>query len=192
MLFRFSIISDEVDDFLREITIDADATFLDFCEAILNACGYADNQMTSFYLTDDEWGKRCEITREDMGTSLYDEDVYTMGDTTLRSLIDDVPARMKFIFDTFNERALYIQLLEIVPSQHLAKAKVTRSIGDAPEQIIMEQPGDTKAKGKAGANAEGFDSEDFYGSDSFDDEDLGDAGLDISDGRPGDDLNGMR
>ena len=34
MIYRFTIISDEVDDFVREIQIDPEATFLDFHEAI--------------------------------------------------------------------------------------------------------------------------------------------------------------
>ena len=46
MLFRIKFISDEVDGFLREIKIDSDATFLDLNKAILESCGYTDDQMT--------------------------------------------------------------------------------------------------------------------------------------------------
>ena len=42
MIYRFILISDEVDDFMREIQIDADATFLDFHKAIQETCGYKD------------------------------------------------------------------------------------------------------------------------------------------------------
>ncbi len=35
MIYRFTIISDEVDDFVREIQIDPEVTFYDFHEAIL-------------------------------------------------------------------------------------------------------------------------------------------------------------
>ena len=139
MLFRFTIISDEVDEFLREIKIDADSTFLDFCEAILASCNYEDDQVTSFYITNDEWEKQCEITREDMGFTPYDEDVYTMDKTSLRSLLDDVPMRLKFIFDTFNNRAFYIELKEMIPGKNLKKAQITRSIGDAPAEILVEE-----------------------------------------------------
>ena len=48
MIYRFTIISDEVDGFMREIQIDADAKFLELHKLILEACGYEDNQMTSF------------------------------------------------------------------------------------------------------------------------------------------------
>jgi len=40
MVYRFTIISDEVDDFVREIQIDSEATFQDLHEAILK------NQLT--------------------------------------------------------------------------------------------------------------------------------------------------
>ena len=38
MVFRFLILSDEVDDFKREIKIDSEATFLDLYNAIMDSC----------------------------------------------------------------------------------------------------------------------------------------------------------
>ena len=40
MVFKFILLSDEVDDFLREIHIDSDATFLELNNAILDSVGY--------------------------------------------------------------------------------------------------------------------------------------------------------
>lgn len=48
MIYRFTLISDEVDDFVREIQIDPEATFYDFHEAIVKSVGYTNDQMTSF------------------------------------------------------------------------------------------------------------------------------------------------
>ena len=50
MLYRIKFICEEVDGFLREIKIDSEATFLDLNKAILDSCGYPDDQMTSFYV----------------------------------------------------------------------------------------------------------------------------------------------
>ena len=58
MVYKFRIISDEVDDFLREIQIDSEASFYDLHEAILKSTGYKDDQMTSFFICDDDWEKR--------------------------------------------------------------------------------------------------------------------------------------
>ena len=66
MIYRFTIISDEVDDFVREIQIDPEATFFDFHEAILKSVGYANDQMTSFFICDDDWEKEKEVTLEEM------------------------------------------------------------------------------------------------------------------------------
>ena len=46
MVYKFRIISDEVDDFLREIKIDSDASFYDLHEAILKCTNYKNDQMT--------------------------------------------------------------------------------------------------------------------------------------------------
>lgn len=46
MLFRFLILSDEADDFKREIKIDSESTFLDLQNAILDSVGYTKDQMT--------------------------------------------------------------------------------------------------------------------------------------------------
>ena len=44
MVYRFTIISDEVDNFRREIQIDSEATFLDLHNAILKSAGYPNDR----------------------------------------------------------------------------------------------------------------------------------------------------
>ena len=83
MVYKFRIISDEVDDFIREIKIDSDASFYDLHEAILKCTGYKDDQMTSFFICDDDWEKEIEITLEDMGGGSSEEDTFVMKDTRL-------------------------------------------------------------------------------------------------------------
>ena len=62
MIYRFTIISDEVDDFVREILIDSEATFFELLQAILEAAKYKDDQMTSFFICDEDWEKEQEFT----------------------------------------------------------------------------------------------------------------------------------
>ena len=45
MIYRFTLISDEAEDFLQEIQIDPDATFYDFHEAINKSVGSTDDQI---------------------------------------------------------------------------------------------------------------------------------------------------
>ena len=44
MLFRFLILSDEADDFKREIKIDSESTFLDLQNAILDSVGRSEER----------------------------------------------------------------------------------------------------------------------------------------------------
>lgn len=104
-----------------------------------------------------------------------------MDKTSLRSLLDDVPMRLKFIFDTFNNRAFYIELKEMIPGKNLKKAQITRSIGDAPAEILVEEK-PVKKGAKPQQTDENFADESFYGSEGFNDDDFSNEGLDISDG----------
>ena len=63
MIYRFTLISDEADDFIREIQIDPEATFYDFHEAIVKSVGYTDDQMTSFFICDDDWERKRSYPR---------------------------------------------------------------------------------------------------------------------------------
>ena len=123
MLYKIALICDEVADFFREITIDADATFLDLNNAILEACGYDDSQITSFFTCSDTWDKEQQIVREDMGTSAEDEDVYLMASTPLRDLLEDEEQKMIYIFDPANDRIFYLELTEIVTGKTMDKAE---------------------------------------------------------------------
>lgn len=135
MLYKIALICDEVADFFREITIDADATFLDLNNAILDACGYDDSQITSFFTCSDTWDKEQQIVREDMGTSAEDEDVYLMASTPLRDLLEDEEQKMIYIFDPANDRIFYLELTEIVTGKTMDKAECTMSRGKAPQQL---------------------------------------------------------
>jgi len=185
MLYRIKFISDEVEGFLREVKIDSDATFLDLNKIILKSCGYADDQMTSFFLCDDEWERKQQITREDMGAGDVDEDIYVMADVPLSDFIEDEGQKLEFVFDPFAERTFYLNVKELIPGEHVAEPEIIRSQGNPPIQL-QEMELDpvingVKAVGTTFAEEE---MEDLYGSDSFDSEDFDPEGFEISEGNP--------
>ena len=177
MLFKFVCICDESERFVREITIDADATFLDLNKAILDACSYTDDQITSFYICNDDWEQKEQITREDMGTGSADQDVYLMEKTPLREFIHDEDQKLVFVFDPFNDRALYIKVAEIITGKDLDNPVCSRSEGKAPKQIndIDSTVNDTTILDNIKLDEE----ENFYGSNDFDDEDFDPEGFEI-------------
>lgn len=136
MLYKIKFISDEVSGFLRELRIDSDATFLDLNRIILEACQYPDDQMTSFYICDEEWERGQQITREDMSDNGHvDEDLYCMAETALSDFIEDEGQRLEFVFDPFSDRVFYLEVKEIIPGEHLPAPEVIRAAGNPPQQI---------------------------------------------------------
>ncbi|MEG1580547.1 MAG: hypothetical protein RR386_04725 [Bacteroidaceae bacterium] len=186
MLFKITLICDEIADFLREITIDAEATFLDLNKTILKSCSYPDDQMTSFYLCNDSWEQGIQITREDMGTSPSDEDIYVMEDTNLSELIEDEKQRLVFVFDPFNDRVFYMDVTEFIPGKRLSEPICNVSKGKAPKQILdIEAPEPQKGNKKTQAIVNPLlDEEEFYGTDDFAEDEFDPEGFEISDGDP--------
>ena len=170
MVFRFLILSDEVDDFKREIKIDSEATFLDLYNAIMDAVGYTKDQICSFFICDDDWSKNTEITLVEMDTT-SEVDNYTMGDTRLEDLLEDERQKLLFVFDYMTERAFFMELREIIPGMDLEKPICSKSVGEPPVQIMSFDDIDTKA----GSTEIG---EDFYGDSEYDIDELDKEGFD--------------
>ncbi len=183
MVYRFLLLSDEADDFKREIKIDSEATFLDLHNVILDCVGYTKDQMCSFFICDDDWSKKTEITLIEMDTS-SEVDNYIMEDTPLESLLEDEGQRLLYVFDYLTERGFFMELREIIPGKNLEKAVCSKSAGDPPAQFVDFNELDAKT-----ANVE--IDENFYGDESYDIDELDQAGFeglaDDSLGNPYDD-----
>ena len=180
MVYRFTIISDEVDGFMREIQIDADATFLDLHKAILSACGYEDNQLTSFTICENGWEKGQEITLQEMDTDA-DEDSYIMSETELNEFLEDEKQHLLYTFDPLADRCFFIELAEIITGKSLKEPKLTRQMGKAPQQTLDFD--ELFARNPIDSSSDIDDEDDMYG-DGIDDEEIGLEGLEISDGNP--------
>lgn len=174
MVFNFRIVSDEVDNFKREIQIDAQATFLDFKNAICEATKFDKNEMSSFFLCNEYWEKDKEITLEDMGADSSD-DVYLMEDSVLEDFIDDEGQKLLFVFDYMTDRALFIELKQIMTGRTLKDPVCSLAIGNPPSQHVDLSDFDAKMDAKASKTStlEDFnDDTDFYGTDAYDPEEL--------------------
>lgn len=114
MIYKFRIVSDEVENFKREIEIDADSSFLDLRNAILDSVGYDKGQMSSFFMCEDGWEKGREITLEDMGSD-SSEDVYLMDESILSDFMEDEGQRLIFVFDYLTDRSFFMELKRTTP-----------------------------------------------------------------------------
>lgn len=187
MVFRIKFICEEVDGFVREVKIDSDATFLDLNKIILKSCNYADDQLTSFYLCNDEWQRGEQITREDLGFSSSDEDVYVMENTRLSELIEDEEQHLEFVFDPFSDRSFFLDVKEVIFSEHIAEAEIVRAKGDAPQQIEMSNDDPLtlikggKKKAATAVDDYGYDSS-YLDDVAYNDDEIDPEGFEITDG----------
>lgn len=134
MIFRFIILSDEVDDFRRDILIDSEASFFDLHNAILDAVSYQKGEISSFFICDEDWAKEIEITLIEMDTS-SEEDSYVMDSTHLSDLLEDEKQKLLYVFEYLTERSFFMELREIITGKDLDKPECTKSIGEAPPQF---------------------------------------------------------
>jgi hypothetical protein len=172
MIYRFLILSDEATDFVREIEIDPEATFLDLHQAIIESTGYASDQMCSFFICDEDWERKTEITLIDMDKS-SEKDNYIMENTQLEEFLEDEDQKLIYVFDYMTERSLFIELREIIPGKTLSQAVCARSEGMPPPQMInFDEILDTKMP------ATDVLGEDFYGDSEYDPEELDSEGFD--------------
>ena len=160
MIYRFTLISDEVDQFRREIQIDPDATFLDLYKAIFNSVNYQPAEMASFFICDEDWEHREEISLNEKDIN-PEEDSWIMDETELTEFFEDEQQRMVLQFDYPHERFFFIELSEIITGKDIKKAKCTRTEGDAPSQFFTEEKEATKTTS--------IDVDDsFYGDQDYD------------------------
>ena len=169
MIYKFLVGSEEAENFKLDIAIDSSDTFMRLRNAILEAAGYSKDQMDSFYVCDDEWNKKQEVTSVDMDTE-SDEDIWLMDETHLDELIEDEGQKLKFVFDYVTERYFYMKLKEIVTGKHWHDPLCELKVGKAPKEVVDIDTFNNNAQ-KIDTSIEDLDA-DFYGDESFNDDEL--------------------
>lgn len=176
MIFKFTLLSDEADDFVRVISIDAEASFLDLNNSILQSVNYNNSQMTTFFMCSDDWEKGQEVTLVEMESS-SEYDNLLMEDTKLEELLSDEKQKLLFVFDMLYERAFFMELTEIIPGAHMDKTDCIQSEGVVPPQTIGED--ELVAASKFNVDESFYGDEDFD-LDELDEEGFGDMNFDDS------------
>jgi hypothetical protein len=168
MVYKFTMLSDEVDNFVRVFNIDSEASFLELNDAILESVNFEKNQMTSFFICEDNWEKGQEVTLLEMESS-SEYDNLVMKETKLEDLLSDESQKVLFQFDMISDRVFFIELTEIIPGKDLKKAICLSSKGDAPVQLIEDEGVITIPKEILVEN--------FYGDEEFEMDELDEEGF---------------
>lgn len=171
MILKFRMLSDENDNFIRDYEIPYDITLLDFHHFICKNLSYDPDNMTSFFLSDSQWGKVREFTLFDVGEDEFEPEAeqapVPMESVVIGQVIHKNHDRLIYLFDMFGDRALFLELMATVTAEKDVKyPRVTLSEAEAPNQLDADSSG---SGGSIFDDAMG-EFNDFGGDDSFDDE----------------------
>jgi hypothetical protein len=125
MVYRFVVLTDEDETFVREFEFLDSHTLLDFHNTIQEELEFDKSQIASFYMATETWEKEEEFTLFDMGAGSS-----TMENAVLEEVIFRKNQKLLYVFDFFNDRALFVEY-----------------VGEAKEDDNMEYPICTNSKG---------------------------------------------
>jgi len=138
MILLFRIISDEDQEFYRDLVIDGSDTFLDFHKVLQENLGFDPTQLASFFITTENWEKQQEITLIDMMQEAGVETL-TMGDVCMEEYLDEVNQRMIYVFDFFSERSFFMELIETSDQSSSKETPfIAQAKGDPPQQLALD------------------------------------------------------
>ena len=133
MVYKFVVLSDEDESFIREFEFLDTHTLMDFHNLIQDELEYDKSQMASFFMATDNWEKEEEFTLFDMGTGSS-----TMEDAALEDVIFRKNQKLLYIFDFFNERALFVEYTgEVKEIDGREYPSCTNSKGIPPKQVVF-------------------------------------------------------
>ncbi|UZO80492.1 plasmid pRiA4b ORF-3 family protein [Aquimarina sp. ERC-38] len=112
MIYRFRVILDTEEDVFRDIEIQEEATLEQFHDVINQSFGFDGLEMASFYISDETWNQKEEISQFDMSEG--NESIRIMNETTLNDVVNEVSPKLIYIYDFLNMWTFLIELAEIV------------------------------------------------------------------------------
>ncbi|MCK5825186.1 MAG: hypothetical protein KAG96_07245 [Ichthyobacteriaceae bacterium] len=177
MIYKFRVVLDlNEEDIFRDIEIKDDATFEELHNSIVQSCDLDGQQMASFYMSNDKWEQKEEITLFDLSEEgpKTEEAKKVMADWALLELINEEDHKLLYIYDFFSMWTFYVELLDTTDEQSgVEYPRMVTSIGlmpeDAPEKDFTANVS-PKSMGGEYDIFDGDDSFDQAGYEEFNDE----------------------
>lgn len=173
MTQKITLFSQEVEDFVIEIKIDADATFYDLHKIIQKACNFEEQDNQRFMICNEDWKIERNILLKDNEDTGIDEDLYLMRETTLKEFLEEEGQRLAYLFDAEGKRFFMMELTENIFGHPQTEPIVSRRHGTAPQQTLIEEdviPTETNNE----------IDENFYGDDGFEEDEIDLEGFEIN------------
>jgi len=153
-IYKFRLLSDLNDDFVRDIEIKATQTFEDFHKIISDCINLNGKELASFHICNQKWNKLKEITLLDMlnkeesaaaaeeeeKESKPFEETFTMKDSIIKDFIIEPHQRLVYEYDFLNMNTFFIELQSVSKQKNDESfPRCTLSKGDLSEGPVPEE-----------------------------------------------------
>ncbi|WP_107037486.1 IS1096 element passenger TnpR family protein [Brumimicrobium mesophilum] len=174
--FRILLDSVEKTEVFRDILINDDFNFEHFYNTILDAFGFSNDQMASFFVSDEDWNKGEEISLMDMSFGQLDEEEapVEMNSLLLKERIENTKQRFILVHDFLSMWIFLIELHEIT-DEEVEHPQLILEVGEIPPGILdkgHKNLEEMKFETDRDPNAEDFDDfndfDDEFGNGQFD------------------------
>ena len=135
MIYRFRVIldNDTDDDIFRDIEIYKTNSLEEFHETIINSFGFINNEMASFYISDNEWNQGEEISLFNFGDE--SKETKLMSSIAINQVINNESNKLIYIYDFLNMWVFLIELIEVAEEiKGINYPNIIFSKGELPEK----------------------------------------------------------
>ena len=135
MIYRFRVIldNDTEDDIFRDIEIYKTNSLEEFHETIINSFGFINNEMASFYISDNEWNQGEEISLFNFRDE--SKEAKLMSSVAINQVINNENNKLIYIYDFLNMWVFLIELIEVAEEiKGINYPNIIFSKGELPEK----------------------------------------------------------
>ena len=135
MIYRFRVIldNDTEDDILRDIEINKKDSLVEFHKSIITSFGFNNNEIASFYLSDNQWNQGEEISLFNFEDQ--DQNNKLMSDVLIGDIINNQNSKLIYVYDFLNMWTFLVHLVEVAEGiKGIDYPNIIFSKGEIPEK----------------------------------------------------------
>ena len=133
MVFIYRIVLDSKQDVYRDIAIESSENLEDLHKEIISSFSIRDNQMASFYKSNQNWEQGEEYTLVEAEESKY---AFLMKGSILKNITPKKNDKLIYVFDFFLMWTFFVELVDIKEIFEEDTPSVITKVGNMPENSI--------------------------------------------------------
>lgn len=134
MILKIRVILDTEENVIRDIAIDSSDNLEDLHNAITNAFGFRGTEMSSFYISDEEWNQGEEFPLFDM--SEVPGEVTQMREISIGDVLAKTADKLIYVYDFIFMWTFYVELIEVSDEETTdLLPQLVFSLGEVPKDI---------------------------------------------------------